>query len=342
MKRRVPILASMFIALVLAQVVGAQGVRLKFATLAPDGSFWMEEFHRAAAEIEERTEGRVSFRFYPGGTMGTDAAVLRKMRIGQLHGGVFLAGSFAGIDPDLEIYNLPLLFRSYDEVDFVRERLDGTLVEGLEQKGYVAFGLTETGFTYLMSAKPTRTFDDLQGRKAWMPQGDPISLAIVEAAGLSPVPLPISDVLTGLQTGLIDTVAAPPVGAIALQWFTKAKYLTNLPITYITGATVMTEKAFQRLDSRDQATVREVMGEANKNIDSRSRIDNQKAREALVKQGVSIVEPTEETRTKWTEIAAAATEKLLDQREYDPALLAEVEELLESYRNREAPITPGG
>jgi TRAP-type C4-dicarboxylate transport system substrate-binding protein len=332
----------MFVGLMLAQIVGAQGVRLKFATLAPDGSFWMKELHRAAEEIETRTDGRVSFRFYPGGTMGTDAAVLRKMRIGQLHGGVFLAGSFAGIDPDLEIYNLPLLFRSYGEVDFVRERLDSTLVEGLEQKGYVAFGLTETGFTYLMSARPTRSFDDLKGRKAWMPQDDPISLAIVEAAGLAPVPLPISDVLTGLQTGLIDTIAAPPVGAIALQWFTKAKYLTDLPITYVTGATVMSGKAFQRLDARDQEFVREVLGEATKNIDAKSRIDNQQAREALVKQGVSIIEPTDETRTRWIEIAAEATNKLISQRGYDPVLLAEIEGLLESYRKNEALGEPGG
>ena len=113
----------------------------------------------------------------------------------------------------------------------------------------MAFGLTETGFTYLMSAKPTRTFDDLKGRKAWMMQDDPVSLAIVEAAGLSPVPLPISDVLTGLQTGLIDTVAAPPVGAIALQWFTKAKYLTDLPITYVCGTTVVSAKAFNRMSA---------------------------------------------------------------------------------------------
>ena len=135
-----------------------------------------------------------SFRFYPGGTMGTDSAVLRKIRIGQLHGGVVLAGSLADIDPDMEIYSLPLLFRSNGEVDYVRERMDQILIDGLEAKGFVSFGLTETGFTYLMSAKPTRTFDDLKGRKAWMMQDDPVSLAIVEAAGLSPVPLPISDV----------------------------------------------------------------------------------------------------------------------------------------------------
>ena len=334
-------LLTFLMALLIAQVVGAQGLRLKMASMAPDGTLWMNEMRKAADEIKERTDGRVSFRFYPGGTMGDDAAVLRKIRIGQLHGGVVLAGSLANIDANFEIYNLPLLFRSYGEVDFVRGQMDQILVDGLETKGYVAFGFSETGFTYLLSAKPTRTFDDLKGRKAWIPQGDPISLAIVEAAGLSPVPLPISDVLTGLQTGLIDTVAAPPVGAIALQWFTKATYLTDLPITYITGTTILSAKAFNRMSAGDQEIVREVFNRANRTLDETSRSDNQKAREALADQGVVFVEPTMETRAKWDVIAASATEKLVAQRDYDPATLAMVENLVKAYRAQQLADTTG-
>ena len=331
----------LLIALLIAPAVGAQGVRLKIATLAPDGTLWMKELKKAAEEVTERTDGRVSFRFYPGGTMGTDSAVLRKIRIGQLQGGVVLAGSLADIDPDLEIYSLPLLFRSYGEVDYVRERMDQVLIDGLETKGFVAFGFTETGFTYLMSAKPTRTFDDLKGRKAWMMQDDPVSLAIVEAAGLSPVPLPISDVLTGLQTGLIDTVAVPPVGAIALQWFTKAKYLTDLPITYVCGMTVVSGKAFNRMNAGDQEIVRELLSRANRTLDETSRSDNEEARQALADQGVEFVDPTAETQAKWEEIAAAATKKLVAQRDYDPATVAMVESLVKAYRAQQLADTTG-
>lgn len=335
------ILLTLLIVLLMAPAAGAQGLRLKIATLAPEGTLWMKELRKAAEEVKDRTDGRVSFRFYPGGTMGTDSAVLRKIRIGQLQGGVVLAGSLADIDPDLEIYSLPLLFRSYGEVDYVRERMDQILIEGLETKGFVAFGFTETGFTYLMSAKPTRTFDDLKGRKAWMMQDDPVSLAIVEAAGLSPVPLPISDVLTGLQTGLIDTVAVPPVGAIALQWFTKAKYLTDLPITYVCGTTVVSAKAFNRMNAGDQEIVREVMSRANRTLDETSRSDNEEAREALADQGVEFVDPTMETREKWEEIAAAATKKLVAQRDYDPATVAMVERLVNAYRAQQLADTTG-
>ena len=161
----------------LTGVSHAQTTHLKIATMAPDGSFWVQELGKAADEIERRTAGRVSLRFYPGGTMGSDSAVMRKMRIGQLQGGIFLAGGLATVEPDFEVYNLPLLFRSYDEVDAVRRHMDAVLVGQLAEAGYVAFGITETGFTYLMSAAPTRNFADLKGRKAWIPQGDSISLA---------------------------------------------------------------------------------------------------------------------------------------------------------------------
>jgi TRAP-type C4-dicarboxylate transport system substrate-binding protein len=337
----VKVLTSILFALLTVTTAGAQNVRLKIATMAPEGTLWMKGIREAADEVAERTDGRVSFRFYPGGTMGSDSAVLRKIRIGQLQGGVVLAGSLSDIDPDFEIYSLPLLFRSYGEVDFVRTRMDEILMKDLEAQGLFAFGFTETGFTYLLSAAPTRTFDDLKGRKTWMMQDDPISLAIVEAAGLSPVPLPISDVLTGLQTGLIDTVAAPPVGAIALQWFTKAKYLTDLPITYVCGATVVSAEAFNRIKPDDQKIVREVLGRAIKTLDETSRDDNQEARQALIEQGVVFVHPTDETRTTWEEIAASATKRLVAERGYDPAILDMVENLVETYRSRQTPETVG-
>lgn len=323
-----------FAFLLAASAVAAQGTRLKIATMAPDGSFWMQELQSAADEIERRTAGRVSLRFYPGGTMGSDSAVLRKMRIGQLQGGVFLAGGLAMADPDFEIYNLPLLFRSYDEVDHVRRQVDAKLLAGLAEKGYIAFGITETGFTYLMSVAPTRSFADLRGRKAWIPQDDSISLAIVESAGLSPVPLPISDVLTGLQTGLIDTVAAPPVGAIALQWFTKAPYLTDLPITYVCGAIAITGKAFDDISPADREIVREVLERANATLDSRSRADNEEARRALIQQGVTVISPDAETQERWNEIAADATAALIEKASYDTALIAEIQGLLRDFRSQ--------
>lgn len=319
-------------AAVVGVVPAAAATTLKMATLAPDGSYWVEAVRTAAGEIARRTDGRVELRLYPGGTMGDDQAVLRKMRIGQLHGGGLLSGTLATRVPDLEVYGLPLLFRSYDEVDRIREAFDDRLLAELDANGLVAFGFIETGFAYLMSVDPVRNLDDLKGRKAWFPEGDRVGQAILEAAGLSPVPLPLSDVLTGLQTGLIETVAGPPVGAVALQWFTKARYLLEVPIVYSYGALVLDKRAFGSLQPGDREIVREILESTVADLDTRAREDNLAAREALIRQGVQITPSSDDVIRNWERVAAEANRLLADRLDVDSTLRREVDRMLAELR----------
>jgi TRAP-type C4-dicarboxylate transport system substrate-binding protein len=302
----------------------AEAVQLKIATLAPDGSFWMTEARRAADEISERTYGRVTFRFYPGGTMGAESAVLRKMRIGQLHGGVFLAGSFAHVVPDLQIYNLPLLFSDYAEVDAVRAKTDADLIADLKESGFHSFGFIEGGFAYIYSTKKASTFEELRGSKAWLPEGDPIAKALIEEAALSPVPLGLADVLTGLQTGLLDVVSGPPVGAVALQWFTKVKYAIEYPVMYTYGFMVISDRAWSTLSADDQEVVEEVLSRMSRTLDQRSREDNEGARQALEKQGVQTLTPPADTETQWRELARRSSDRLVEQLGLSRELLASI------------------
>ena len=319
----------------------AHPAELKIATLAPDGTTFAKAMRAGGEEIADRTDGRVKLRLYPGGAMGNDTTVLRKIRVGQLHGGAVTGGALSDIFPDVQIYGLPVLFRSYDEVDYVRARVDAKIIDGLADRGFVSFGLVEAGFSYLMSNKPITTVDGLKGQKAWMPEGDAISQAIFEAADISPVPLPLSDVLTGLQTGLVNTVGSSPVGAVALQWFTKVKYLTKTPLLYIYGTVVVSQKAFKRIAPADQEVVREVMGRIAADLNGRSRTDNAEALQALVKQGITVVEPTAEETGHWEIIAADARLRLKKKGAYAPELLEEVLGLLEAYRNQAQKVDTG-
>lgn len=314
----------------------AEAVQLKIATVAPDGSFWMIEARRAAEEISERTYGRVTFRFYPGGTMGNDAAVLRKMRIGQLQGGVFVTGSFAGVVPDVQIYNLPLLFTNYDEVDAIRAKVDPRLIAALDTEGYHTFGFIEGGFAYLYSTKKAATFDDLKGRKAWIPADDPIGMVLVEEGGLSPVPLALADVLTGLQTGLVDVVSGPPVAAVALQWFTKVKYVIELPVVYTYGCMAVSHRAWAKMSADDRKIVDKVLREMTKTLDQRAREDNEGSRLALEKQGVKGITPAADTALQWEGVAGRSSERLVKQLGLNEDLLAEIETELSGLRSSTA------
>lgn len=291
--------------------VPAQAKVYKIATISPDGLSWMKKLRESTREIEQKTAGRVKFKIYPGGVQGDDQTVLRKMRIGQLHGGALAAGSLTKFYPDLQIYNLPLEFRDYEEVDYVRQNLDDRIIQGLADKGLITFGLTETGFAYILSSTPVRSVNDLRKLKAWIPDNDPIALRLVRSFGVSPIPLHLANVLTALQTGLINAVAIPPIVAIALQWHTQVKYITDMPLVYIYSMLVMDRKAYERMDAGDQIIVREILGKTFAEIDRDNRRSNVAAYQALLSQGLEEVSPTDENRREWLSMAEISVKELI-------------------------------
>jgi len=325
--------------ILVAPASASQTITLKIATIAPDGTSWMLEMRQGAERIARRTGNRVKFRFYPGGIMGNDKSVLRKLRIGQLHGGAITGGGLALIDPNSSIYGLPFTFRSGGEVDYARERMDPLLIDSLERAGFVTLGFVEGGFAYLMSSAPLRGMEDLRGRKIWIPEGDRINRAVFEDMNISPIPLPLPDVLTGLQTGLIDTVGASAIGAIALQWHTRVKYLTDTPLIYLYGALLVARRAFSKLDARDQIVVREVMSEIATRLKRETREDDRRARQALQNQGITFVTPSRETVMGLHRSVAVTADRLAREGVVPPQLLEKLRAHLDEYR-RTAGATP--
>lgn len=327
-----PLIISLFAALSLSLSAVADAKTFKIATLSPDGSFWMVTMKAAAKEIAEKTDDRVKFRFYPGGVMGNDKSVLKKIRIGQLQGGAFSGGAFASKAPDTQIYNVPLLFETYDEVDYVRTQIDPELEQAFNNAGYVSFGLAEGGFAYIMSKKSIASADDLKKNKVWVPSDDVASQSATDSFGVAPVSLSISDVLTGLQTGLINTVAASPIGAIALQWHTQVEYVLDLPIIYIYAVLAIDQKAFAKISDEDQLVVTKAMRAAFQKMDLQNREDNQNAFAALEKQGIKTVTPNAEQLKAWKEKGVVAAATFADRGKIDPAISKKVEKLLTEYR----------
>lgn len=273
----------------MTMAISANAATLKVATLTPEGSQWMRDMRAGAKEIHERTEGRVQIKFYGGGVMGNDTKVLGKIRIGALQGGAFTPGALTDIYPDLNLYGMPLVFDSEEEATYVRKRMDDTLAAGLEEAGFVSFGFAAGGFAHVMSNTPVSSLDDLKGQRVWVPEGDSISYATMEALSLAPVTLPLTDVLTGLQTGLLDIVATSPIGALVFQWHTKVRYVTELPLSYTLGFLAIDRRAFKKLGEADQAVVREIMGRIYENFDRTNLADNREARDALINSGMESV-----------------------------------------------------
>jgi len=293
---------------------------IKIATLSPEGTFWMKQMRTGAKEIKKKTQGRVKFKFYPGGVMGNDDNVLRKIRIGQLHGGAVTLGVVSQTTPDATLYGLPYLFSSLDDAAEIRKTTDPMLSKEIEENGFVNFGFAQGGFSYLMSKEPIHSLDDLRNRKSWIPEKSDVGLSVYRYVGVTPISLPLSDVLTGLQTGLINTITTSPIGALALQWHTHIEYVTDQPLNYLVAMLVIDKKVFDKLSETDQKIVREVMGDVYKKIDAQNRVDNIAARKALMNQGVKFIKLSEKEKVEWEKIDNFVINEMLEKYKYNKEL----------------------
>ncbi len=304
---------AFFLFLLLQPVARAEEAYVfKFATLAPIGSTWMNIINDWANEVEKESKGRLRFKLYGGGVSGDEPDVLRKIRFGQLQGAALTGHGIGYIYSPARVLEIPFLFRSYDEVDYVRARLMPEIRAGFHQNGYELLGWMEIGFIQLFSQAPIYSIEDMKNRRIWLWQGDPLGAAFFTASGLSPVPLPITEVFTSLSTGLIDTTISPPLGAIALQWFTKTPYMTDIPIMDGIGGLLVSRQFFDRLPKDLQDLLRRTGEKTGERLLVDTRRDNAKSLAVLKQHGVTF---TTEWRDKDSEIfdlrdrAAAALAK---------------------------------
>ena len=263
----------------------------KIASLAPDGSVWVKKFQAFAGEVKEKSQGEVEFRIYPGGIMGDDQAMYRKLRVGQLQGGGFTMTGIAEVVPDFRVMAIPFLFRSYTEVDKVREGLVPYFRNKFAEKGLEFIAMTEVGFIYTMSTEPRKTIDDLKKSKCWAPTGDPVTGTFLSNIGITPIPLSIPDVMTSLETGLVNTVFNSLYGSIVLQWYTRAQYITDTPFGYAYGVVLLDKKAFSRLPENYAALIHTTADKYFPALIGETRKSNQDSRQVLEQNGVKFIRP---------------------------------------------------
>jgi TRAP-type C4-dicarboxylate transport system substrate-binding protein len=225
---------------------------LKFATLLPEGSLWDKELRQLSESLKQGTDGRASLRIYPGGVAGDEPDVLRKLRIGQLSGAMLTLTGLGDIDPGLNVFLIPLYFRSDAESRQVLERMDGVFRKRLEQHGYVLVNWVHLGWIDFFSTEKVETVDDLKRLKQFVWAGHSDIAGWYQEAGFRPVPLAATDMLTGLQTGMIQALPSTPLTALSLQWFRSAPHMLDLPVAPLYGANVLTARAWKELSAADR------------------------------------------------------------------------------------------
>jgi TRAP-type C4-dicarboxylate transport system substrate-binding protein len=272
-----------------AMPVAAEPLTIKFATVAPEGSTWVNTMKELEKTIRDKTRGQIAFRVYAGGVAGDELDALRKIRIGQLHAAAFSGVGFGQILPAVRVLDLPFLFRNDKEVDLVHKELEGFFADQFRHKDFELLSWAEVGNVHLFSQEPVRKVGDLAKLKVWAWSGDPIAKETFSAMGTNPIPLAITDVTTALNTGMIDTVYAPPLGAIALQWNLYVKHMTSLPLAHSTGAVLISRNFAQKIPPEHFKIIRDEFHRSMERLTVELRKQTEESVALLEKGGIRII-----------------------------------------------------
>ena len=304
---------SLLLVLALPASTLAQQHIIKLATLAPEGSSWLKTVRAIDRAVRQQTSNAVGFKIYPGGVQGDEDVMLRKIRIGLLHAGGFGGQGTSQIFPDILALEMPFLFENYAEIDYVLDHMSAFYQQGYEKNGFILLGWTDIGYVHILSKVPIRSAGDIEGLKVWRLEGEPITEVLFRKAGVTSIPLIIPDVLLGLQTKLIDVVYAPPAAAIVLQWFTRVKYITELPINYTLGVLLIDKRTFARLSPEHQTILRQVSRTQMRQQVLQSREDNQEAFQVMQDHGVELIVPPQDEIQSFKQLVQDSIPELVGQ-----------------------------
>ena len=331
----VSIKTVLFFILIISSAHAEKTFTLKFASLIPADTAWMNIIESWSNELQMKSNGRLKIKIYAGGVMGDEPDVLRKIRSRQLQGAFFTGYGIGRIYSPARVLEMPFLFHNTDESDYVRRHIMPDIEKGFRENGFELLGWPEVGFLHFFSKQPINSLEQLKKRHIWLWQGDPMGEAFSSAAGVSPVPLSIMDVYTQLSAshGSIDTVYNSPFGALAMQWHTKLKYASNIPITNGIGSLVVSRRFYNGLPEDLQQLLKTTGKEAGEEINLVSRRDNEKSIELLKQSGIEFMwDWTDTEKKQMLEIRNQAASTLAASGYIPQKHFTQAKTILEEYR----------
>ena len=299
------------LALSWSRPAAADTQQIRIATLAPTGSPWMDILERASAEITEQTEGRVKIKYYTGGQQGDERDYIRKIKLGQLDGAAVTAAGLAMIDPSILVLSLPQLFTSQEEIDYVANKMWPYFQKKFEKHGFRLAERGELGWIYFFSKAKVTSIAELRKQKLWTLGDDQIGGTILDKLKLNGVPLGVPEVDGALTSGKINACFSSPLGAIALQWYTKVKYMASTPMVFAIGATVMSLESVKKISAADRKVIEAIAKRSQKKARAVIRKANEDARKTLIRKGITIVDVPQSMIDELMAVAAEVQAELI-------------------------------
>lgn len=290
----------------------AQGpVKVKLATLAPKGSSYTKHLQVMSEAWRKASDGTVQITLFPDGMMGSESDMVRRMRLGQLQAAMVTASGLADIEPAVAgLQSMPKIYRTLEEVDYIGKKMHPMLEKRLEKKGFIVLFWSDTGFIRFFSKEKVVTPDDLRKTKLFSSSTRPEELDIYRSVGCNPVQLEVSDILPGMQNGLISSVSFPPSVALAIQLDTVAPNMLDMNWVPLVGAAIINKKTWNTIPAATQAKLLEAAKIAGERIKADGRRECQESIEAMKKRGLHVNPLPPEAEAEWDKVLALAYPKV--------------------------------
>ncbi|NJK89582.1 MAG: TRAP transporter substrate-binding protein DctP [Myxococcales bacterium] len=309
----------------------AEKVTIKLGTLAPESSPWYNSVRRISDRWAKASNNQVSLKIYPGGVAGDEEDMLRKIKIGQLHAATITGVGLGQVAKSTVALQIPMLMTSYEELDYVRERMRPVLEKDLEGAGFIVLNWGDAGWAHFFSREPAKLPEDFRNKKIVVGSRDSDAVAAWRAADFNPVPIATTDVLQGLQTGLVDAFVAPPVYALSTQWFGLATHMVPVNWSPLNGATVVSTRRWEKVPSALREELLRIAREEGEKSRKEIRALGDKAVQAMKDRGLVVHELSETDRARWSQVAAEAY-PVVRGKVVPEAIFDRVKELAAEYR----------
>lgn len=287
------------LALLALGAVSAPAQVIKLGTVAPEGSPWHTALLEISQEWAKLSGGKVQVRIYPGGVAGDESDMLRKIRIGQLHAAALTSVGLVDIAPDIEALYFPTVAKTDDELDLLIGKLGHIWESQMNEKGFEVLTWSTAGWVHFFSKEPVVTPDDLRKRKLVFWGSNALFIELLQKSGFHPVPLAVTDLLPSLQTGLVDSFAAPPAAALSFQWFALAPNMTDFRWMPLPAATVISKKKWEEIPADLRPKLKEAAAKIGARVQTQIRSLETEAVDVMKKHGLKIIPVPPEARKEW-------------------------------------------
>ncbi|MCC6811499.1 MAG: TRAP transporter substrate-binding protein DctP [Deltaproteobacteria bacterium] len=285
---------------------------IKLGTVAPEGSPWQQLLRELNEDWSRRTSGRVTLRVYPGGVLGDETDLVKKLRIGQIHAVALSGSGMEHLEPAVTCLQLPLMFDTYEELDRARDLIAPEIERRLREKGFVVLNWSDAGWVRFFTKRPAFTPQDIQTMKLFTSAADEVTLKNYRAAGFKVVPLATTDMQTALSTGMIDAFDVPPLLALLNQWFPSAPHMLDINWAPVVGATIVTQKIWDKLAPEERDALAASARQLGVSYRARIRQLSEEAVGAMKQRGLTVNHADDRMRGLWRAQAEVAWSRLRD------------------------------